>query len=119
MGGRDLADDRAVLDPPEFRIAVPALQAHAVEQRHVDIVVVEIHRTRLGDTAAAVTSAPRLRAIEGVVAAPSVECRPGALAEDTAAAPRSIQESAAGFVFRSEEPAGLIGGARGTRSASE
>src|SRR6185312_8461609 len=43
------ADDGAVFHAPEFRVAVPALETHAVEKRLVAIVVVEIERVRLGE----------------------------------------------------------------------
>jgi len=43
------ADDGAVFHAPEFRIAVPALEAHAVEERLIAVVVVEIERGGLGE----------------------------------------------------------------------
>src|SRR5438093_8414920 len=47
------ADDGTVLDAPEFRIAVPALEADAVEQRNVAFMIVEVHGSRLRETAPA------------------------------------------------------------------
>ena len=46
-GRRRFPDDGAPLDAPEFRIAVPPLQALAVEQRHVALMVAKSNRTRL------------------------------------------------------------------------
>src|SRR5439155_19239617 len=47
VGRRRFPDDGAVLDAPELRVAVPPLQALAVEQRHVALMVAKIHRARL------------------------------------------------------------------------
>src|SRR4030095_14049290 len=56
LGGR-LADDCGVLDAPEFRVAVPALQARSIEDRHKARVIVERPGLR---TAAAPAATARL-----------------------------------------------------------
>ena len=42
--------DRTVLHPPELRVAVPALEAHAVKERNVAVMIGEIQRVRFGKT---------------------------------------------------------------------
>src|SRR6185436_19593938 len=54
-GRRRFADDRAVLDSPELRVAVPAVQRFAVEDRDVALVIVEVVRARFGEAHAAST----------------------------------------------------------------
>ena len=49
VGGCGLADDRAVLDAPELRVPVPPFKAHAVEQRDVAGVIVEVEWRRFGE----------------------------------------------------------------------
>jgi hypothetical protein len=47
------SDDRSVLDAPEFRIAIPASETDAVEDRHITFVVLKVQRIRLSEEAAA------------------------------------------------------------------
>ena len=61
IGRRGFADDRAVLDAPELRVAVPSLQAHAVEERDIALVIVEVDGARLGERHAAAATGRRGR----------------------------------------------------------
>ena len=60
---RGLADDGAVFHAPEFRIAVPALQAHAIEEGLVASVIVEIERVRLSEAHDEAVCAARYRGV--------------------------------------------------------